>query len=71
MNEQPDWTAAPTWAQYWAADADGIAYWHERRPKPRDDAYWHSDRRKSPAGMVYLPTFAHWRWSLREREAKG
>ena len=68
---QPDWQNSPRWAQYWAVDADGHAYWHAKRPKPQDDIIWHSPGPKSPAGLVYLPTTAHWRWSLREREAQG
>lgn len=30
---QPNWTQAPPWAEYWAADSDGRAYWFSHRPK--------------------------------------
>jgi len=28
----PNWKAAPPWANFWAVDADNKAYWHETRP---------------------------------------
>ena len=31
-NVQPDWTGAPDWAQWWAADSDGYAYWYRDEP---------------------------------------
>lgn len=35
----PDWAAAPAWAQWWAVDADGRAHWHMIRPVMRDGAW--------------------------------
>lgn len=29
---QPDWSAAPDWAIYWAVDEDGCAYWYQNQP---------------------------------------
>ena len=29
---QPDWAGAPDWAQWWAADSDGYAYWYRDQP---------------------------------------
>ena len=29
---QPDWSGAPDWAQWWAADSDGYAYWYRDEP---------------------------------------
>ena len=31
-NVQPDWTEAPDWAQWWAVDNDGYAYWYRDEP---------------------------------------
>jgi len=31
-NIQPDWTEAPDWAQWWAIDDDGYAYWYRDQP---------------------------------------
>jgi hypothetical protein len=29
---QPNWSGAPDWAQWWAADSDGYAYWYRDEP---------------------------------------
>ena len=29
---QPTWAGAPDWANYWAADSDGYAYWYRDKP---------------------------------------
>ena len=29
---QPDWSDAPSWAQWWAMDSDGYAYWYRDQP---------------------------------------
>ena len=29
---QPDWSGAPDWANFWAADSDGYAYWYRDEP---------------------------------------
>ena len=31
-NVQPDWAGAPDWANFWAADSDGYAYWYRDEP---------------------------------------
>ena len=31
-NIQPDWSDAPPWAQWWAIDNDGYAYWYRDQP---------------------------------------
>ena len=28
----PDWSDAPSWAQWWAVDGDGHAYWYAAEP---------------------------------------
>ena len=37
---QPDWSGAPDWANFWAVDSDGYAYWYRDQPifdRDRDD----------------------------------
>jgi hypothetical protein len=29
---QPNWSGAPDWAQWWAVDSDGSAYWYRDEP---------------------------------------
>lgn len=29
---QPNWSGAPDWANFWAADSDGYAYWYRDEP---------------------------------------
>ena len=29
---QPDWSCAPDWANFWAVDSDGYAYWYRDQP---------------------------------------
>ena len=46
-NLQPDWAGAPPWAQWWAVDSDGYAYWYRNRPTFDDKdgyAYWYCNR---------------------------
>lgn len=39
---KPDWSKAPEWANYWAADADGEAFWYDTRPS-LEDTIWVDD----------------------------
>ena len=39
---KPDWSTAPEWAQYWAIDDNGDAYWYGKKPD-RGDGEWRSD----------------------------
>ena len=32
-SDSVDWSIAPSWANYWAMDSDGEAYWYERVPE--------------------------------------
>ena len=46
MND--DWDNAPSWAQYRATDADGLAWWYEHRPRPADETMqWLADSGQS------------------------
>jgi len=45
-----DWSKAPQWANYWAMDDDGVAFWHSGRPRiDRDDGEWRSSGRAKQA----------------------
>ena len=30
---KPDWSKAPTWANYWAVDINGSAFWYAKKPE--------------------------------------
>jgi len=30
----PDWSKAPAWANYWAVDINGSAFWYKKEPEP-------------------------------------
>lgn len=36
---EPDWSQAPDWANWWAVDADGDAFWYESEPRQGKD-HW-------------------------------
>jgi len=45
-----DWSQAPEWANYWAMDDDGVAFWHSGRPRiDCDDGEWRSSGRVKQA----------------------
>ena len=70
VDEKPavDWSEAPEWANYWALDYDGAAYWYEAQPhKARGRSrYWRTT--KTTEKVDHAPTFcwpAHrWKESL-------
>lgn len=37
---KPDWSEAPEWAKFAAADVDGEWYWYERKPKIYENKFW-------------------------------
>jgi hypothetical protein len=67
----PDWSQAPEWAQWWAVDSDGEAYWYEEEPRATTACF---DIVGDPGGMV-RQRFAgnvdldggHWYRSLTQR----
>lgn len=68
---EPDWTTAPDWAQWWAVDADGLAYWYGIVPptlSPTHDM-WDTgpDGFDTPIGYIDLPLGIDWRTTLRTR----
>lgn len=60
---RPDWSQAPTWAQWWAQDATGAAFWYERKPSMYHDEGWACGGR---ATLAYLPG-TNWRETLQQR----
>ena len=38
--EEPDWSKAPSWANWWAVDYDGEACWFDERPTLDKDGIW-------------------------------
>lgn len=72
--EEPDWTAAPPWAAWWAVDKDGSPYWYAERPEPGKSVWWNrigSERRRvQPIGRRCRLDMASadWRQTLRARD---
>lgn len=61
---EPAWSQAPEWAQWWAADTNGAAYWFGKQPEVGDGSWlakypceW--DESRCP----------QWRQTLRRRPA--
>jgi len=59
---EPDWTQAPSWAQWFAIDGAGRAWWYEIEPTPK----WTSWRGMISHAGEYLasaarvPSWAQW-----------
>jgi hypothetical protein len=68
---KPDWDEAPDWAQWWAVDDDGAAYWYELRPEVEGLAWGcRSDVGCAPANVDYSQPLGYdRRASLRQRPA--
>jgi len=72
---EPDWTTAPSWAQWFTIDDDGTGWWWKTKPKLTkmigswavDKSHWWEIQ---PAG-VYLKSSDGWEQSLRQRPTKG
>ena len=62
---QPDWTQAPKWAQWWAADSDGEVYWYEDKPESQLACWVNREHQKS-TGYVDLDGY-DWHCTLRQR----
>lgn len=63
----PDWSQAPEWAQWWAVDWDGQAYWFGHKPYVLGEMGW-VDRefQQAPAGRAW----GDWRETLAQRPAQ-
>lgn len=66
---KPDWKQAPTWAQWWAVDANGTAWWHEFEPKLYS-RQWFQEGQCYEARFVALPEGCDWRVMCYEREVE-
>lgn len=63
----PDWTQAPEWAQWWAVDNDGSAYWFEVEPFDIGVSWWETyDGRFTLADRIDYINIA-WRSTLTQR----
>lgn len=63
---KPDWRQAPTWAQWWAVDVGGNAYWHENEPTLYSRV-WFQEGKSVLARFVALPEGCDWRVMCYER----
>ncbi len=61
----PDWTTAPEWAQWWAVDESGFAYWYEDMPVCNSGT-WRGQRYEWAWDYDHCPA---WRKSLMQRPA--
>ncbi len=67
---KPDWSNAPEWANYWAFDADGQAFWFEEEPNVRYDMYLPSEGYHESDKVVGVDTEYTWIKSLQARPEK-
>jgi len=67
MQSKVNWYEAPDWANYWAMDGDGNAYWYRKEP----EALWEDSMWNAYDPLDDAPSFgfsAHqWRYSLTKR----
>ena len=64
---QPDWSKAPAWANFWAVDSDGYAYWYRDQPEfdcDRDDT-------SSAGGWLHPSTDGVWLRPWETRKSSG
>jgi hypothetical protein len=70
---EPDWLLAPKWAEWFAIDDDGEAWWYETKPHAKtNDGMWRQEfhgniYRGSEHAGVYPELAADWKNSLRQR----
>ena len=73
---EPDWTTAPSWAQWFTIDDDGYGFWWDTQPVANKmvgcwqvdmSADWYDTQ---PAG-IYPDAADDWEHSLRQRPAEG
>lgn len=69
MTTMPDWAAAPAWAQWWAYDFDGAAWWFEHEPY-RGQFCWFGEGQRQPAGLVARVMKPSWRNTKLSRPAQ-
>lgn len=72
-----DWTQAPEWANWWAVDALGKAYWYEDKPFYEDAEWYTADSNGEWMHLKFtladdayhLPLGCDWRCTLQARPA--
>ena len=79
---EPDWNQSPSWAEWFAIDDDGEAWWYETKPHSKmNDGVWRQEfheniyRRSeryeakphAKLAGVYPEAAADWKKSLRQR----
>jgi hypothetical protein len=65
---KPDWSTAPEWAEWWAVDENGCAYWYSEKPAMRGRAFY-----KENVESLVMPAFnkvPEWQDSLSKRPPK-
>ena len=64
----PDWSTAPEWAQWWAMDEIGLAWWYEQKPECCR-ATWESTlgHYKEDTSAEQAKSYPAWRDSLAQR----
>lgn len=72
MTYSPDWSTAPDWAQWWALDANGQAYWYERKPFRGFSSWLLGFGRGVLDKRISLPDgYDFWQKSLQNRPDNG
>lgn len=59
----PDWNTAPDWAQWWAVDKSGSAFWYEGEPQSDDMQWWCGEAIRLERDFPC----SNWRSTLRQR----
>lgn len=66
----PDWDTAPVWANWWAVDADGDAWYHLKKPEINGDGFeWGSGDISMLCFHKNIKQF--WENSITKRPAKA
>ena len=74
---EPDWSTAPRWAQWFAIDGNGEAWWYEIEPYVRTrDNMWgmkfsYNEGWQCEPTETYLEAIWDWQNSLKKRPAEG
>lgn len=63
---KPDWSKAPEWAEWWAADRTGISYYYAIKPFEGVNTFIAKDMRYE-VGEIVAGTVSNWRITLTQR----
>lgn len=73
--QEPLWPAAPAWAQFWAVNRDGFAFWYAVEPRCGCMGWWNrvGTQRRAVLPRWFLNRLnmkgINWRETLRQRPA--